>query len=130
MDYFCRVADIMHTLGLMSLIFSIRKRQNWVGVSYRTMEILLGWFLFRYIDLFVVFISYYLTFIKNLGKDGAVVPGQMELNGTFDPRKVLLSQQVPCGLACGKTSSLHGYLEWKWFLNRIRPAEFSDPNTF
>ena len=37
---------------------------------------------------------------------------------------------MSCGFVSGKTSSLRGYGEWRWFLIRIRPADFSEPNTF
>ena len=53
---------------------------------------------------------YWFNNIKNLGKDEAVVHGQVELSGPSDIRKGLLShrdvgycQQVLCGVARGKT---------------------------
>ena len=56
----------MHAIGLLSLILSIRKNSNWVGVSYKTMEILLVWYWLRYSDLIFYINDYYMIVMKIL----------------------------------------------------------------
>ena len=46
------VGDLCHLLSFVILIYNMKKKQNCLGVSYRTQEIYLVIFLLRYSDLF------------------------------------------------------------------------------
>lgn len=46
--------DICHLLSFIVLIYNMRKKKNCLGVSYRTQEIYLIIFLFRYSDIFFI----------------------------------------------------------------------------
>ena len=66
MNFFRLIADALHLLAIILLIFRIRKTRNCIGLSYRTQEIFLVTFVLRYLDLFIYFVSFYNTTMKLL----------------------------------------------------------------
>ena len=66
MDFFRLIADTLHLIAIILLIFRIRKTRNCIGLSYRTQEMFLVTFWFRYLDLFIYYVSLYNTLMKIL----------------------------------------------------------------
>ena len=64
MNFFRLIADSLHLIAIILLIHRIRKTRNWIGLSYRTQEMYLVCFIFRYIDIFLYFVSAYNTLMK------------------------------------------------------------------
>ena len=64
MNFFRLIADMLHLVAIILLIFRIRKTRNCIGLSYRTQEIYLVWFIWRYIDIFLYFVSVYNSLMK------------------------------------------------------------------
>ena len=64
MNFLKLIADMLHLLAIVLLIFRIRKTRNCIGLSYRTQEMYLVWFILRYIDIFIYYVSLYNTLMK------------------------------------------------------------------
>jgi ER lumen protein retaining receptor len=54
LHYFKYLADILHLVSFLILITNMVKKQNCLGISYKTQEIYLIVFLTRYVDLLIV----------------------------------------------------------------------------
>ena len=90
MIFFSKVADMLHLTAIILLIFRIHKTRNWIGLSYRTQEIYLVWFWFRYLDLFLYYVSLYNTIMKLLFIGATIytiylMKKKRPYWGTFDP---------------------------------------------
>lgn len=64
MSAFRYLADILHLLSFLVLIYHIRKNKNCRGISCKTQEVYLIVFVARYLDLFWSFVSFYNTMMK------------------------------------------------------------------
>ena len=53
MDLFKYIADLMHLLALVILIWNMVNKHNCRGISYRTQEIFFIVFVVRYLDMFI-----------------------------------------------------------------------------
>lgn len=52
MDIFQLIGDFLHLMAVMMLVLKIIANRNVLGLSYKTQEIFLVVFIFRYIDIF------------------------------------------------------------------------------
>lgn len=66
MNLFRLIADMLHLISFVIIIYKLHKHKNCSGVSAKTQELYLIVFLTRYMDLFMYFISYYNTTMKIL----------------------------------------------------------------
>lgn len=64
MNFFRLIADTLHLVAIILLIYRIHKTRNCIGISYRTQEIFMVTFVLRYLDLFIYFVSLYNTLMK------------------------------------------------------------------
>ena len=60
------VADLLHLFSFFIIIAKLLRFKSCVGVSCKTQEVYLVVFLFRYMDLFMYFVSVYNTTMKVL----------------------------------------------------------------
>jgi ER lumen protein retaining receptor len=58
------LADFLHLLSILLLLYKIIRSKNCSGVSLKTIELYLIVFVTRYLDLFFSFVSYYNTIMK------------------------------------------------------------------
>ena len=66
MNIFRLIADMLHLASFYFLISKIHKSKNCLGISYRSQELYLAVFLFRYWDLLLYYVSPYNTIMKIL----------------------------------------------------------------
>lgn len=66
MNVFRFIADFLHLLAFVIIIYKLFKTKSCKGFSAKTQEIYLLVFCTRYLDLFIYFISYYNTIMKIL----------------------------------------------------------------
>ena len=66
MNFFRFIADSLHLLSFIIIIYKLHKDKSCRGVSAKTQEIYLIVFCTRYLDLFLYFVSFYNTLMKIL----------------------------------------------------------------
>lgn len=66
MNVFRFIADFLHLLSFIIIIYKLMRDKNCKGVSCKTQEIYLIVFLTRYLDLFMYYVSFYNTLMKVL----------------------------------------------------------------
>ncbi len=66
MNIFRFIADFLHLLSFIIIVYKLMRDKNCKGVSCKTQEIYLIVFLTRYLDLFMYFVSFYNTIMKIL----------------------------------------------------------------
>merc|ERR1712032_1737691 len=64
MNIFRFIADMLHFVAIILLIYRIRKSRNCIGLSCKTQEVYLAVFLLRYMDIFWNFVSVYNSVMK------------------------------------------------------------------
>ncbi len=64
MNIYRYLADTLHLLSFLILIYKLIRDKSALGISCKTQEIYLIVFLTRYMDLFMYFVSFYNTFMK------------------------------------------------------------------
>ena len=64
MNIYRYLADSLHLLSFLILIYKLIRDKSALGISCKTQEIYLIVFLTRYMDLFMYFVSFYNTFMK------------------------------------------------------------------
>jgi len=64
MNIFRLIADMLHLLAIVTLLYRIYKSRNCIGISCKTQEVYLLVFCVRYVDLFMYFVSMYNTCMK------------------------------------------------------------------
>lgn len=66
MNIFKFIADLLHLVSFIIIIYKLHKHRSCKGVSAKTQEIYLIVFCTRYLDLFMYYISFYNTTMKIL----------------------------------------------------------------